>query len=480
MQEAPVSEAVTFLPFDRSTSHNGPRTRLDYREQIAVQQLAAIVETSDDAIISKDLNGIIQTWNRGAERIFGYTANEVIGKPVTVLMPPDRVDEEPGILARIRSGERIDHYETVRQRKDGTLLDVSLTVSPLTDVNGRIIGASKIARDITERKRAEAKLRDSERQLQELLAAIPAAIYTTDINGKITYFNEAAVALAGRRPTIGADEWCVTWRLYLPDGTPLPHDECPMAVALKEGRQIRNVEAVAERPDGTRVPFIPYPTPLRDADGNIVGAINMLVDISERRQAETQQQILLKELNHRVKNNMQTLQSLLHMAMLQTENAEARKVLADAASRVTAMAAAQRVFYSTANATQFEVDELLRAVCDAVQQTLPSNIKIACDSEPGRLSNEDAMPLALIVNELLTNAAKHGFKDGTQGTIRVSLKADDGAFVLTVADDGPGFDLQSVRNKSSGLRLIDGLARQLRGKFSVASTSPTRCMLRFS
>lgn len=119
------------------------------------EQAAAIVNSSDAAIISKDLNGIITSWNRGAEQTFGYTAQEAIGRPVTLLMPPDRLDEEPGILERIRRGERIDHYETVRRRKDGTLLDVSLTVSPIVDPRGRIVGASKIARDISERKQQQ-------------------------------------------------------------------------------------------------------------------------------------------------------------------------------------------------------------------------------------------------------------------------------------------------------------------------------------
>jgi PAS domain S-box-containing protein len=121
--------------------------------------LAAIVESSDDAIISKTLEGVITTWNHGAERIFGYTAEEVIGKPVTLLIPPNQIDEEPAILQKLRRGERIDHYETVRVRKDGTLLDVSLTVSPVKDLNGTIVGASKIARDITQRKRMELALR---------------------------------------------------------------------------------------------------------------------------------------------------------------------------------------------------------------------------------------------------------------------------------------------------------------------------------
>lgn len=125
------------------------------------QRLAAIVESSDDAIVTKDLNGIIKTWNKGAERIFGYTAEEVVGQSVSILIPENQKDEEPAILARIRKGERIDHYETVRQRKDGGLLNISLTVSPVRGIDGKILGASKIARDITEIKR--------ERQLRELL-----------------------------------------------------------------------------------------------------------------------------------------------------------------------------------------------------------------------------------------------------------------------------------------------------------------------
>ena len=129
-------------------------TAPDQRANITQAFLASIVESSDDAIISKDVDGIIGTWNKGAERMFGYAADEVIGKPITILVPPHLQDEEATILARIRSGERIDHYETVRQRKDGSLVDISLSVSPIRNHQGTIVGASKVARDITERKRA--------------------------------------------------------------------------------------------------------------------------------------------------------------------------------------------------------------------------------------------------------------------------------------------------------------------------------------
>ena len=120
----------------------------------------------------------------------------------------------------------------------------------------------------------------------ELLEALPVAVYTTDAEGRITFFNQAAAKLWGHRPELGSDQWCGSWRLYWPDGRPLPHDQCPMALTLKEGKPVRGIEAIAERPDGTRVNFLPFPTPLRDASGRLTGAINLLMDITDRHQAE--------------------------------------------------------------------------------------------------------------------------------------------------------------------------------------------------
>ena len=139
------------------------------RGEEASRRLAAIIESSDDAIVSKDLNGIITSWNAGAQRLFGYTADEIVGKSILTLIPPDRQHEEPGILARIRRGERIDHYETVRRKKDGTTFDISVTVSPLRDKSGQIIGASKIARDISDRIKNE-RWRTAQYTVANLLA----------------------------------------------------------------------------------------------------------------------------------------------------------------------------------------------------------------------------------------------------------------------------------------------------------------------
>jgi PAS domain S-box-containing protein len=154
-------------------------------------RLAAIVASSADAIVGKDLNGIVRSWNAGAEQLFGYTAQEAIGQPISMLIPPDHANEEPSILERIRRGERVEHYETIRRRKDGTLVDISLTVSPIFDEQGQILGASKIARDITDRKRAEQERRDLEEKERAL--AIAAALRET----------EAELARVARALTVG-------------------------------------------------------------------------------------------------------------------------------------------------------------------------------------------------------------------------------------------------------------------------------------
>ena len=135
----------------------------------------------DDAIVSKDLDGVIRSWNSGAERLFGYTAQELIGKPITILIPPGRPNEELEILERIKRGERVEHYETVRQRKYGGLINVSLTISPVKNAQGKIIGASKIGRDITQRKRSEAQItmlaREAEHRAKNILATVQATVH---------------------------------------------------------------------------------------------------------------------------------------------------------------------------------------------------------------------------------------------------------------------------------------------------------------
>jgi len=189
------SYSVPLKDFHGEVAHLAVARDISHRKatERAALLLSAIVDSSDDAIISKDLNGVITSWNKSAERVFGYTADEAVGKPVTMLIPPDRQQEEPMILSRLRRGERVDHFETIRRRKDGSLIDISLTISPVRNAAGRIIGASKIARDVSASKHDER----AQRLLSAIVDSSEDAIVSKDLNGIITSWNKGAERLFG-------------------------------------------------------------------------------------------------------------------------------------------------------------------------------------------------------------------------------------------------------------------------------------------
>ena len=283
--------------------------------------LASIIDSSDDAIVSKDLQGVITSWNSGAQRLFGYTADEAIGRSVTMLIPEDRIDEEPGILERIRRGDRVRHYQTIRRRKDGTLVDISLTVSPVIDERGTIIGASKIARDISEHVATQARLRESEERYRRLAEVMPVGVYTCAApSGSITYYNQHAARIWGRAPEPGVtdERFCGSLRLFLPDGTYLPHAECPMAVALREGRAFRNEEVLIERPDGTRLTVLVNIDPIHDERGAVVAAINTFTDISELKAAQSSLR--------RERDNLETLLETVPVALFLAHDSDCRRI----------------------------------------------------------------------------------------------------------------------------------------------------------
>ena len=210
--------------------------------------LSAIVDSSDDAIISKDLTGIITSWNKSAERLFGYSAEEAIGRSVTMLIPPDRLDEEPKILEQLKRGERVDHFETMRVRKDGSRLNISLTISPVRDAGGRIVGASKVARDITERKQAEIALSNRHAQFETLLNQAPLGVYLVDSEFRIREVNPVALPVFGDIPDLlGRDFDEVIHRLwdkrYADEIVEIFHH------TLKTGEPYRSPEREAVRAD---------------------------------------------------------------------------------------------------------------------------------------------------------------------------------------------------------------------------------------
>ena len=257
----------------------------------AERWLAAIVESSDDAIISKSLDGIITSWNAGAQRIFGYSADEVIGKPITVLIPQDLWHEETEILERLRSGERVDHFETTRVRKDGSIIAISLTISPIRDTAGAITGISKIARDVTEHK--EMLVREAashaemlaERKFRELIESAPDAILQVDSMGLIVLANRTAELVFGysRDELIG-----MSVDALVPEAARSGHAAHRQAFeAAGESRPMGlGLDLCAVRRDGTEFPVEISLSPNRTEGGiNITAVIR---DVTERKRAEQQ------------------------------------------------------------------------------------------------------------------------------------------------------------------------------------------------
>jgi PAS domain S-box-containing protein len=275
-----LGEALHFVHIVRDISEQ-QRTEQVLRAREA--ELRDFVDNAAEGLHWVGPDGRIQWANKSELNMLGYTEAEYIGHHIAEFHADQSVIDD--ILRRLNRGDILTGYEARLRCKDGSLRHVLINSSVLFR-KGEFVHTRCFTRDITERKKAEEALRDNERRFREMIDSLPTPIYTTDADGRLTHFNPAAATFSGHVPQLGSDQWCVSWKLYRPDGTPLPHEECPMAIALKEGRDVRGVEAIAERPDGKRIWFTPYPTVLRDTSGRIVGGINMLVDITERRQAE--------------------------------------------------------------------------------------------------------------------------------------------------------------------------------------------------
>jgi PAS domain S-box-containing protein len=251
--------------------------------ELAPYWLTALIESADDAIISKTLEGIITSWNQGAERIFGYTADEVIGKPVTILIPEGHLDEEPAILARLRAGQRIEHYQTVRMRKDGGLLDVSLTVSPIRGPNGQIIGASKIARDVTQQHQERRALDEASERLRLALAASRLGDWSWDATTDVTNISETAARIFGISPGPSMT-WTQMRELFHED------DREPTRIAIEDALRDHtdyDIEyRVLRTGDHSEIWVSAKGRGIYSDDGTVVGMLGFVQDISNRKETE--------------------------------------------------------------------------------------------------------------------------------------------------------------------------------------------------
>ncbi|MBC3301116.1 PAS domain S-box protein [Pseudomonas sp. SWRI18] len=406
--------------------------------------------------------GIILRANKAEVSLLGYCADEYIGRHITEFHVDEPVIGD--ILNKLGSGDCLNSYPARLRARDGSIKHVAITSNGRFE-DGKFFNTRCFTIDVTRVHDAEIERQESERHMRNLLEALPAAVYTTDAEGRITFYNRAAVELSGRTPQLG-DQWRVTWKLFNTDGTYLPHDQCPMAVALKENRSIRGVEAIAQRPDGTRVPFAPYPTPLHDADGNLIGAINMLVDITERKQAEDRQKNLIDELNHRVKNTLATVQSL---AAQTARNAlDAKDGYTRFEGRLLALSRAHDLL--TKRHWGFTpLGVLAHEVLIPVVGAEPARITITGDAV--EVDTRMALSLTMTLNELAINALKYGAMSTEAGTLSVSWRVQpqpNGALLsLDWREQGGPTVLTPVR-EGLGSRLMKRcIERDLGGSFEL-------------
>lgn len=463
-----------------------------YRSERQAAILSAIVSSSDDAIVSKDLSGTIISWNQGAEKIFGYTAQEMVGRSILTIIPPERHEEEAQILARLRAGERIDHYETVRCKKNGERCDISLTVSPLFDDDGRVVGASKIGRDITEQKRARQQLFEAEERWRVTLESIGDAVVATDAHAVVTFVNEVAAELMGSSKEALLGRPLHEVFVILNEGT-RASVESPVDRVIQEGVVVGLANhTVLVRPDRSEVPIDDSAAPIRDHEGRLLGVVLVFRDITARKEAEIRERQWNRDLEHQVRERTKELvrsqDQLRGLAaqLAMTEQRERRRLavnLHDSLAQLLALACMKlgqlkrQVLpeLSRPGSLVAQLDEHLQQCLQSTRtvmaQLSPSvlhdlgfvagikwlaeemrqhDLKVEVSSlteEQPTFAEHQGDMLFQCVRELLINVRKHARVQSASVTIE--KRAPD-AWIVVIEDRGIGFDLSAVEYRSPG------------------------------
>jgi len=422
----------------------------------AQRRLAAIIESSEDAIASKDLNGIITSWNKSAERLFGYTAEEIIGQPVTLIIPPELHGDEPKILQKIRAGERIEHFQTVRVHKNGQLIDVSLTVSPIRDDKGNVVGAAKIVRDITRQK----KLEEAALRLAAIVESSDDAIASKDLNGTITSWNRSAEKLFGYKPEEIIGKPVTT--IIPPE---LHHDETMILSKIRRGEKIDHFETIRLHKNGDRIEVSLTISPVKDDNGNVIGAAKIIRNITETNKIEralrTTEKLaaagrMAATVAHEINNPLEAVTNLVYLAKRDLPKNDKVAGYLELASReldrVAHITRQTLGFYrDTSSPVQFNVAETLDDLLLLYEKRFESrNIKVIKqydkDVEITALSGE----IRQAFSNLVTNAID-AMPDGGTLVLRVSHSYAWSVphlhgVRLTILDTGSGIEPKHKKN----------------------------------
>jgi PAS domain S-box-containing protein len=418
------------------------------------RHFASIVASSDDAIISKTLDGTVVTWNPAAERLFGYSAAEIIGQSIRLIVPEDRQGEEDHVLSAVGRGETIDHFETIRQRKDGSLVPISLTVSPIRDATGTIVGASKIARDLTRTDRIH---RDALR-LAAIVESSDDAIVGKDLNSIITSWNAAAERMFGYA---AADMIGKSVRLIIPDDR--QHEEDNVLRRIRDGQRIEHFETIRRRKDGTLFPVSLTISPICNERGTVIGASKIARDISDRLRADEERRRLLETarsanrlkdeflatLSHELRTPLNAIvgySRMLYSGMLaggEKQTKALETVVRNAASLTQIVEDVLDVSRIVSGKLRLNVQavELSQIVREAVETSQPAadarGIRLNVIVDQGTLVSGDPDRLRQVLWNLVSNAVKFSERGGR---VDVRLERVDSHVEVTVTDTGIGIE----------------------------------------
>jgi PAS domain S-box-containing protein len=440
------------------------------------EYLSAIVESSTDAIIGKTLDGVITSWNHGAEVIYGYSSAEIVGQPISMLVPADRPDELPAILHQIRAGESISHFETMRVRKDGTTLPVELTISPIKDEHSRIIGASSIVRDITAQKHATDALHASEEQFRSLIENMPVGAMLVAPDGTPRIINAAAVEMLNLGPenmmmTIPSERW---WAVH-EDGTRFRPEENPSTRAFTSHKPVRNVVLGALSHTRTEPVWLETSAvPTLDADNQLTGLIVTFADITARKRAEAEIRDLNTRLEQRVAERTAELQAVNHeleafaysvshdlraplrgiggfgQALLEDYGGvldeqgldylhEVINAANDMATLIDDLLRLSRVARVEIEYAQVDLSASARRIIQALEKTTPRR-NVSCVVAEGLVARGSARLLHTVLENLLGNAWKFT-RNVPHACIELGITTCRDQTAFFVRDNGAGFDM---------------------------------------
>jgi PAS domain S-box-containing protein len=437
-------------------------------------RLSAIVQSSEDAIISKRLDGTITSWNPAAEVIFGFTPEEAIGKNITIIIPDEFLEEERSIISKVKLGERIEHYETTRRRKNGERISIALTVSPIKDEEGNVIGVSKIARDITEQKSDERK--------QAMLAAIVDSsddgIVSKNLDGVITSWNAGAEKIFGYTESDAIGKHI---SMIIPER--LLGEETHIITQIRSGKRVNHFDTIRRRKDGREINVSITVSPIKDKKGKIIGASKIARDITEKKEMEKQRELLtqkLQELNdykdefmamasHELKTPLTVIKANLQILehkmkadnKIEFVNKTIRQVnkLTDLITDLLDVSKIQAGKLDL-NRAKFDLSPFLVEIIESIQQTSPTHEIILNTHDTQLVVNADRERLEQVVINILTNAIKYS-PNGKKVMIDAGIK--DGQAIVQIRDWGIGIPEDDIDKVFTRFYRVRGLAATFSG-----------------